>query len=78
MARVTFESIFEHHREDNTLEPRQVIRVNGVTLGPGVRFQNSVIGGVNFQSPEIFKHDLEVKTEGEITVITGAYSSSTT
>lgn len=72
MARVTFDSIFIRHT-DGTLEPRQQIRVGGVTLGPGVRFSNTFFGGVNFSDPQLLGHDLEIQTTSGVVIISGVY-----
>lgn len=72
MARVTFDSIFQRH-PDGSLEPRQRVRVGGVTIGPGMRFNNTSFAGVNFSDPQILGHDLEIKTDNDIIVITGIY-----
>ena len=72
MARVTFDSIFIKH-PGGDLEPRQPIRVGGVTLGPGVRFKDTYFGGVNFSNPQFFDHDLEIKTTDGVVIILGIY-----
>lgn len=73
MARVTFDSIFQQHLEDGTLEPRQRMRIGGVELGPGVRFKNTFFGGINFHDPAFFGHDLEVNIDNDVTVVMGIY-----
>jgi len=71
MARVTFNSVFRQH-EDGSLEPKQRIRVGGVSFGPGVRFTRGVsFGGVDFTL--FVGRDLEVKTDKDVLVITGIY-----
>lgn len=71
MARVTFDSIFITH-EDGTLEPRQRIRVGGVTFGPGVKLSRGVaLGGIDFT--QFIGHELEIKTDGDIVVIRGIF-----
>lgn len=72
MARVSFNTIFQEH-SDGSLEPRQRIRVGGVILGPGARFQNTTFFGVNFSDPQVKDHDLEIQTDNDIIVITGIY-----
>ncbi|MFA5933726.1 MAG: hypothetical protein WC795_00670 [Candidatus Paceibacterota bacterium] len=72
MARVNFDSIFIIH-PDGSLEPRQRVRVGGVEFGPGVRFQNTSFGGINFHDPQFFNKDLEIKTDNDTTAITGVY-----
>jgi len=72
MPRVTFDSVFTQHA-DGSLEPMQRIRVGGVEVGPGLRFQNTSFGGINFHDPQFTGHDLEIKTDGEVIVITGVY-----
>lgn len=71
MASVTFDSVFKKH-EDGSLEPKQRIRVGGVSFGPGVRFTRGVsFGGVDFTL--FVGRDLEVKTDKDVLVITGIY-----
>lgn len=71
MARVPFNSVFIQH-PDNSLEPRQQIRVGGVALGPGVKFTRGVsFGGIDFTL--FVGRDLEVETEGNTLVIKGIY-----
>lgn len=72
MARVTFDSIFIRH-QDGSLEPRQQIRVGGVTIGPGIRFNNTFFGGLNFSDPQLLGHDLEIQTDNGIVVVVGVY-----
>lgn len=71
MARKTFDEIFIQHN-DGSLEPRQRIRVGGVTFGPGVRFSKGTsFGGVDFT---LFKgRDIEVRREGETLIVEGIY-----
>lgn len=71
MARVTFDSVFIKH-PGGVLEPKQKIRVGGVTLGPGVKFSRGVaFGGVDFT--QFAGRDLEVETDGDVLVIKGIY-----
>jgi len=71
MARLNFDSIFTHH-QDGALEPRQRIRVGGVTFGTGVRFTRGVaVGGIDFT--QFIGRDLEVETDGDILIIKGIY-----
>lgn len=73
MARVTFDSVFQRH-PDESIEPRQRIRVGGVEFGQGVRFNRGfVFGGIDFFSPEVFNHELEINTDNDTTVIVGVY-----
>jgi len=72
MARVNFDTIFVQH-PDNSLEPRQRIRVGGVTFGPGVRFSRGVaFGGVDFA--QFIGQDLEIETDNDTSVIKGIYA----
>ncbi|KKU12796.1 MAG: hypothetical protein UX98_C0004G0005 [Parcubacteria group bacterium GW2011_GWA2_47_26] len=72
MARLNFNAIFAQHLDDNTLEPKQRIRVGGVEFGPGVKFSHGVaFGGVDFS--QFIGRDLEVETHGDILVIKGIY-----
>ena len=71
MARLNFDSIFQKY-PDGTLEPRQRIRVGGVTFGPGVKFARGVaFGGVDFA--QFLGHDLEIETDSDVIVIKGIY-----
>lgn len=71
MAKVTFDSVFKKYG-DGSLEPKQRIRVGGVSLGPGVRFtRGASFGGVDFTL--FVDRDLEVKTDKNVLVITGIY-----
>ncbi len=72
MARVNFDSIFIRH-EDGSIEPRQRIRVGGVAIGPGIRFKNTSFSGIDFSNPQFLGHDLEIKTDNDISVIVGVY-----
>jgi len=72
MARVTFDSIFLRHT-DGSIEPRQKTRVGGVTISPGVRIKNTSISGIDFSNPQFLGHELEIKTEEDVVVITGIY-----
>ena len=71
MARMEFDAIFIRN-QDGTLEPRQVVRIGGVTMGPGVKFG----GGVSFGGIDLTKflgRAFEVQTDNGILVITGIY-----
>ena len=71
MARMNFNTIFETH-SNGSVEPRQRIRVGGVTFGPGVRFSNGVsFSGVDFT--QFIGRDFEVETDGDVLVIKGVY-----
>lgn len=71
MARITFDSIFKEY-PDGSLEPKQRIRVGGVSFGPGVKFGQGVsFGTVDFTK---FKgNDFAVDTDGDVLVIKGIY-----
>lgn len=71
MAKVTFDSIFIQH-SDGRIEPRQTIRIGGVTVGPGVYFSPGVaLGGIDLT--QFIGHDLEIATDNGMVVITGIY-----
>lgn len=71
MARLNFNSIFNTHT-DGSIEPRQRIRVGGITFGPGVRFNQGVnIAGVDFT--QFRDRDFEVDVDGDIIVIKGVF-----
>lgn len=72
MARVTFDSLFQKY-PDESLEPKQKVRIGGVTIRPGVRFKNTSFGGVDLSNPQFFGHDLEIQTDGDVVVIRGIY-----
>ena len=71
MPPVSFDTVFMQH-PDGSLEPRQPIRVGGVSFGPGVRFSSGVtIAGIDFT---LFRgHNLEVREENGIFVIESIY-----
>ena len=74
MARVTFDSVFKKH-EDGSLEPKQRIRVGGVSFGPGVRFKRGAsFGGIDFTL--FVDQDLQVETDGDVLVIRGIYGKN--
>ena len=71
MAKVNFDTIFIKLPEGR-IEPRQRIRVGGVTFGPGVSFSKGVIlGGVDFT--QFIDRDFEVETDKDVLVIKGIY-----
>lgn len=71
MARVSFESVFRRH-PDGSLEPRQRLRIGGVTIGPGVRFsRGTAFGGVDLTL--YVGNDLDIETDGNVAVIKGIY-----
>ena len=71
MARLNFDTIFTKH-EDGSLEPKQRIRIGGVTLGPGAKFNKGAsFSGVDFT--QFVGRDFEVETDGDILVIKGIY-----
>ena len=48
VQRLSFDSVFDD-KSDGTLVPKRVIDVNGITIGPGVKFGRGVkINGVDF------------------------------
>lgn len=70
MARLSFDAVFNNI--DGQLEPRQRIRVGGVTFGPGVRFSKGVaLGGIDFT--QFIDRDLEVETDEDLLVVKGIY-----
>ena len=72
MPRVTFDSIFTKHA-DGALEPKQNVRIGGVSIGPGVRFKDTSFGGVDLNNPAFLGHDLEIQTDKDTVVIVGIY-----
>lgn len=71
MARLPFNSIFISN-ENETFEPRQRVRIGGVVLNPGAQFnRDAVFGGMAFG--QFVDKDLEITTEGDVSVITGIY-----
>lgn len=74
MARVTFDSLFIQHSEDGTIEPRQSVRIGGVTIGPGVRLSRGVtIGGIDLTKFRGRDFEVEEDEKNDILVITGIY-----
>ena len=71
MARLPFDSIFLV-REDGSIEPRQTVRIGGVTLSPGVKFsKGAIFGGIDLAM--YVGRELEVATDEGTAVITGIY-----
>lgn len=71
MAKIAFNSVFIQH-PDNSLEPRQRIRVGGVEFSPGVRFTKGIaFSGVDFT--QFIGRDLEIETDADVIVIKGIY-----
>ncbi|MBI2030490.1 hypothetical protein HYT05_02605 [Candidatus Kaiserbacteria bacterium] len=71
MARMNFDAIFTTH-QNASIEPKQRIRVGGVTFGPGVQFTQGVsFSGVDFS--QFRGRDFEVETDGDDLVIKGVY-----
>ena len=72
MARMAFDSIFIRNIEDGTLEPRQIVRIGGVTMGPGVKFSKGVsFGGIDLT--QFIGQAFEVQIDNGVFVITGIY-----
>jgi len=68
---MNFDTIFITH-PNHAIEPRQRIRVGGVTFGPGVQFSNGVsFSGVDFS--QFRGRDFEVETDGDVLVVKGVY-----
>ncbi|HEV7424240.1 MAG TPA: hypothetical protein VGO21_03560, partial [Candidatus Paceibacterota bacterium] len=64
-------TLFNTH-SDGGIEPKQRIRIGGVTFGPGVTFGNGVLfAGVDLS--QFRDRDFEVETDGDVLVIKGAY-----
>ncbi len=71
MARIPFNTIFQVH-SNGSIEPRQTVRIGGVTMSPGVRFtQGAVFGGIDLA--RYVGHELEVIYDDGTAVITGIY-----
>jgi len=71
MTRMEFDSIFIRN-QDGTLEPRQVVRIGGVTMGPGVKFGEGVsFGGIDLT--KFTGRAFEVQTDSGVLVITGIH-----
>jgi len=69
--RTPFDAIF-NRLQDGSYEPRQRVRIGGVTFGPGFHFNAGVVlSGVDFT--QFIDHDLEVETDQDVLVITGIY-----
>jgi hypothetical protein len=69
--RILFRDIFNENN-DGSLTPKKPIRVNGVSMSPGVVFQNGVaFGGIDFH---LYKYwDIEAEEKDGFTEITGFY-----
>ncbi len=75
IQRKKFLDIFSLNSDDS-LTPKHVIKVNGVTFGTGVTFAKGVsFGGVDFHKYQSF--DLAVEKKGSILVIRGFYENGT-
>jgi hypothetical protein len=71
MARMNFDVLFNTHT-NGQIEPRQRIRIGGVTFGPGVQFSNGVFfSGVDLT--QFRGRDFEVETDGDTLVIKSVY-----
>lgn len=71
MAKVPFDSIF-NVATDGSVEPKQTIRIGGVTLGPGIKMIPGVsIAGIDIAAYK--DHELEITTDDGTIVITGIY-----
>lgn len=71
MAKLPFDAVFRMY-EDGMIEPRQRIRVGGVTFGSGVRLgKGMVMGGVDFT--QFIGHELEVETDQDVLVVKAVY-----
>lgn len=71
VKRYPFDEVFQTN-PDGTLVPKMVIRVNSITIGPGVSFGHGVsFGGVDFTNFRDF--DIAVEEESGIVVIKGFY-----
>jgi hypothetical protein len=69
--RYRFDAIFLTN-PDGSLSPRRVIRVNNVTIGPGVSFGHGVsFGGVDFTAYRNF--DIAAEDTDGVLVIKGFY-----
>lgn len=77
MARFKFDSLFTKYLNNDgtvaSIEPKQRIRIGGVTMGPGVKFSQGVaFGGIDLF--QFLDKDLEVQVDSQgILVITGIY-----
>lgn len=71
MPRISFDTIFQVY-SGKTVEPRQPVRIGGVTLSPGVKFTaGTVFGGIDIA--RYIGHELEVTYDDGTAVITGIY-----
>ena len=70
--RMAFQDLFSVH-EDGSVSPRVQVHINGVTMGPGVRFGSGVsFGGVDLTTLQ--GKDLDVEVEGGLHVIKGYFN----
>lgn len=71
MNRYPFDAIFQTN-PDGSLSPKKVIRVNSITIGPGVSFGHGVsFGGVDFTTYRRF--DIAAEDSDGVLVIKGFY-----
>jgi hypothetical protein len=70
--RYSFDEIFKR-RPSGKLEPRHLLSVNGVIVGPGIQFgPNDVLGGVSFH---LFRgRDIEATERDGVLVVRGIYA----
>ena len=69
--RVNFYSVFKINN-DGSVEPLRTVRIGGVQMTPGVRFNH----GVYFGGLDLFQHlgkDLQVEDHDGMLVVTGIY-----
>jgi len=65
-----FDDLFTN--QNGTISPKQIIQINGVTLGPEVSFSNGVfLGGVDLTL--FIGKFLEVELQNGVFVIVGVY-----
>ena len=71
IVRVPFTQVFQVN-PDGTVTPRAPVQIGGIQMGPGVTFGRGVqFAGVDLAA--IQGSDLEVTTQGSLSVITGYY-----
>lgn len=71
MPRTNFASLFLRNA-DGSIEPKQQIRVGGITISPATKIaRGTLIAGIDFSN--FSDRDFEVKTDGNVLVITGIY-----
>ena len=71
MNRINFNSIFRLNN-DGSIEPRQLIRIGRIQMGPGVRLHRGVLFG-DLNLYDSVGRDFRTDQEDGVLVLTGVY-----